>query len=327
MNIFQKDCPQCAAINPVDAVNCDCGYCFDPEALARTNPAEYAHQQDRLYRDYLAARIAQAEAELIVAREQLKADPGNTYKASGVLLAEQALNALRAEMKQLTLRLSASASRRAASLAPAATRREKTPIAKPVERAHVEPAPLSMQAAAAAPKIAAAMKQTSAAKRVAVPAPKPAPVSRPEPAPRRAAAPKPHASPEPQTRVTPPPAVTMQPDEIFKRRQAERAEAIVRAKTALVKTAPAAAGKPREIKPPSQPAPARVPPLLSATAASTQECPNCTATVPADRKRCRCGYTFSRAAEEVPPITLDAAALAILTQGVSSTKTKRTTRR
>src|SRR5205814_144213 len=106
VSIFKKDCPECAAPNPVDAVRCNCGYCFDPEALAPSDAGAYAEEQDRLYLDYLEARIAQAEAEAIVARQQANADRDNTLKAATALQAEQALNSLQAEMRQLATRLS-----------------------------------------------------------------------------------------------------------------------------------------------------------------------------------------------------------------------------
>ena len=107
------------------------------------------------------------------------------------------------------------------------------------------------------------------------------------------------------------PGVTIKPDESFRRLQAQKAKAIT---TKLVTTAP----KQRPAtKPAPQPAPADIPPLVFVKQNSTQECPNCTAAVAADLKRCSCGYILSRPGEEVPAITLDATALAILTEGIT----------
>lgn len=148
MSIFQKHCPECAAPNASDTISCKCGYCFDPEALAGADPSAYANQQDHLYRDYLAARIAQAEAEMIVAREQANAEPGSTYKASSALLAEQSLNTLQAELRQLALRISAAPPMRRSSVV-AKPIAAPPPVSTPVRIAPVArmPTPLTLKAA------------------------------------------------------------------------------------------------------------------------------------------------------------------------------------
>lgn len=319
MNIFKKDCPECAAANPIDAVSCRCGYCFDPETLAQSDPAEYAQQQDRLYRDYLAARMVQAEAQLVVARELAKADPENAYKASGVLLAEQALNALQAEMKQLSLRLPAP--RRAVPLAARPSSAMAAPKAV-VAQTPAKPTTVSE-------KLEAAPKTTAAAEEKRPPSPQPAALAR-QPVPAAAHAREPNGATKTAEglarsmaqQVSARPHISAKPDENFKRVQAKRADAVARAKTRAAKVEAPTIAKRSATKPAAQPAPPQVPPLLIAAATPMQECPNCTATVPAQRKRCSCGYVFSRAAEEVPAITLDAAALAILTEGISANKNK-----
>jgi len=289
MSIFKKDCPECATPNPADAISCRCGYCFDPDALVRTNPDAYAHQQDRLYRDYLAARIAQAEAELAVARRLASEDPESTYKASSALLAEQALNALRAEMREVVSRLAAArAARGGASPAPQA------PVREPPERTAKGPAP------AAAPSRAAPSS-----------APRPIRAARPPTPPPAPSATTPRTPPAPK-QPTPAAAMSSRPSEKFRRLQAQRAEAIARARAAAPKPprAPADVAPKAPVKRNAPPPP------------PMQECPNCTASVPADRTRCGCGYTLSRAAQEVPPITLDAGALAILTEGIAALKNR-----
>ncbi|HEX7043757.1 MAG TPA: hypothetical protein VF203_03990 [Burkholderiales bacterium] len=292
MSIFKKDCPECATPNPADAISCRCGYCFDPDALARTNPDAYAHQQDRLYRDYLAARIAQAEAELAVARQLASEDPENTYKASSALLAEQALNALRAEMREVVNRLAAARAAHAGS--PPAP---PTPVRRPPERAARGPTPASAPPRAASPA-----------------APRPAPAASPPmppPAPSAAA----HRTPPAPKSPAPAPAMSSRPGKKFRQLQAQRAEAIARAHAAAPRPPRAAAAVARAA-PVNRGAPAHT------SAPPMQECPNCTASVPADRTRCGCGYTLSRAAQEVPPLTLDAGALAILTEGLAALKNR-----
>lgn len=354
MSIFQKTCPECTATNSKDAISCECGYAFDPEAVARADPTEYALQQDQLYRDYLAARIVQAEAELAVAREMAHTDPESTYKASTALLAEQALNSLRAEMKQLSLRISSSPPRRSANAGQRAPRPPSAPV--PVQRPN-PPAVVSKAVSSPVRKIAAAPHA----------APVKAPIARVEPPiqrqPMPPAAGKPKAAPPPQKAVpaahaaatrhastapqeprrpiatapavraqpTPPKAppspaggaqrrkaesIASRPNEDFRRLQSQKAEAITRSKGAPRQTVPAA-------KPPRQAAPANIPPVVSSKKGSTQECPNCTAVLAANQVRCTCGYTLARPGEEVPALALDATALAILTDGISFNSNRR----
>lgn len=283
MNIFQKTCPECAAAIPMDATACRCGYCFDSNAHGSADPDEYAEQQNQLYRDYLAARIAQAEAELAVAREQAKADPHNTQKAAAALLALQAFNALQAEMKQL---------------APSTRRKPAQSRAASPARAPIAPAPNAPSVATK--KIAAA--PTSAA-RLGPAGQKTAPhgtrdaATRPHALPVRAAVAKTNTPVAAKAIGAPSRAPTVKPGASFTRLQAQRADAAARSQKTAAAKRPQPAGAP------------------------TQNCPNCTATVAVDAKRCSCGYTFARA-EEVPALSLDAGALAILT-GVSSPNTRR----
>lgn len=355
MNIFQKNCPECASPNPAEAMSCRCGYDFDPEARADADPSEYAQQQDRLYRDYLAARVVQAEAELAVAREQAKADPESTYKASNALLAEQALNALKAELKQLSLRVSAMAPARRAVPA-------RRPISQP-KRTENAKAPVPHVAGRVTPKPAAQKTPTATAWKSAPkasPQRLPAPMERRKlPAPPIAAPPRPKALPAmrvapakppvvqrnsrpstspianapsqkpliPNRPVSPPvngksrrtaPTMTSRPDQRFRQAQTQKAEAIARSKPGAA-TGPARTNG----KTAPQRASADIPPLVLSKKKWTQECPNCTASVAADSPRCGCGYMLARPGDEVPALTLDATALAILTEGISFNSSNR----
>jgi hypothetical protein len=328
MSIFKKDCPECAASNSIDAVRCRCGYCFDPEALAGADADAYAEEQSRLYQDYLGARIVQAEAELTVAREQAKADPENTYQAAAALVAEQTLNALQAEMKQLTLRLavkhpkgltkhaSTAPPARAVETKSAGSRPNPTPavphtatethaprsasraVASPNRPDSVPPRPtptvqraraLPPAIAKAAPKVAtletnkAAQLRSPAADKIrSAPVNRTATPVRPEP-PRAPQSAKPGAN--------------------FRKVQARKADAIAKSqafapvakvKRALSSVVSALPTAPAHVASP-KPAPART---------ATRDCPSCTATVASDLEKCRCGYVFSKAAEEMPAISL-----------------------
>lgn len=274
MSIFEKDCPQCASPNPVRAARCRCGYCFDPERLPETDAAA---QEERLYRDYLAARMVQAEAALTVARSEVSADPESQVKAAQALLAEQALNAVRAELRALTTRAA----------------RHATP---PTGRV---PAP-EAQTRTPPPR------RAEAAKNRVVDAPTPPPTPSPKPVVR---------TPQPT-----PTAATEKPGPVFRAAQAIKAEGVMQTKKVEPKRAPA-----KKVAPPAPgaqpqaapPAPAVAKPLPSAPAKATKkECPHCTALLPFEATRCRCGFSLPTVTAEMPPVALDAETLALLARGL-----------
>lgn len=275
MSIFTKDCPQCAAPNPTSAVRCACGHCFDPEAVTDKKAAvEVAIHEERLYHDYLAARVVQAEAEYEVARTDALADPSDTYKAAQALAAEQALNTARAELRaqaQKTSRL------KKLTVRTAPPPRAAVPRVKP----HAKP------------KHAAPARAPS--KPVTVPIAKPVITAVKKPTPKAPPAiPITHTAP-PSTKPAPAVAPAPQPNRAFRARQVKHAEAIVRKVATTVSTlAP-------KIQAPALPVPA-----------ATKECPNCTSKVPTNMPQCRCGFGFAAASMEMAALPLDAAALAIL---------------
>lgn len=272
MSIFTKDCPQCTAPNPTNAVRCPCGHCFDPAAVTdKKAVVEVAIHEERLYHDYLAARVVQAEAEYEVARADAVADPGDTYKAAQALAAEQALNSARAELRaqaQKTSRLK-KLNVRVAPPARAAAPRVK-PHAKPK---HAAPARTPSK------PVVTAVKNPTPKAPIAIPVTHAAP---------------PRTQPAPAVAVA---SVTLapKPNRAFRARQVKHAEAIVRK---VATTVPTLA--------PQSHAAALPPP------AATKECPNCTSKVPASMPQCRCGFGFAAASVEMAALPLDAAALAIL---------------
>ena len=61
MNIFQKDCPQCAARHAGYTLGCACGYSFGPQRMEGAVEAlELVAEEEQLYLDYLGARLEQA---------------------------------------------------------------------------------------------------------------------------------------------------------------------------------------------------------------------------------------------------------------------------
>lgn len=304
MSIFQKDCPQCTAPNPVSAALCACGHCFDPAAVTDKKAAvDVAIHEERLYHDYLAAREIQAEAAYEVARADALANPDDTYAAAQALAAEQALNTARAELRiqaQKTSQLKRPPVQAAATASNPARTSRSTVRTRAAKRKPAVHAPTR----APEPSIATATvaSVTLAPPPVVKPTAAPAPIAAATPTPAPSAKPVPAAMPV-VTTVAPQPAPkpTAQPNRAFRVRQAKMAEAIVR------NTVPASPS-------PSATSPARAVGAASKkhAAAATKECPNCTAAVPPSTTRCRCGYGLSTASPEMASLSLDAGALAIL---------------
>jgi ribosomal protein L40E len=93
-NTFQKYCAHCAASNPKDAIRCKCGHSFEP-VRAQT---QEALADEKVYEDYLAARLKQASQTLMEAETMHKADVKDQGKAAKVANALEAAAAIRKEL-------------------------------------------------------------------------------------------------------------------------------------------------------------------------------------------------------------------------------------
>ncbi len=97
VSIFTKDCPVCTAHHSLNAVRCRCGYCFEPNKLdGVTQELEVIAQEEKLFRDYLAARADQAEQAWRAAKAAAAIDP---TRAAQVKSAEQAMLTARVELE------------------------------------------------------------------------------------------------------------------------------------------------------------------------------------------------------------------------------------
>lgn len=297
MSIFEKDCPQCASPNPVHAVSCRCGYCFEPEATDET----YRAQQERLYRDYLAARLVQAEAALKVARAEAAADPENQVKAAQALLAEQALNSARAELRAHAP--SANRTRPAPRTPPAPSRKPSTPMTSSSPSATTRPA-----APVAAPSTSLRAEQ-----------PVTLPAANNKASDDRVSA-KPALRGQPAT-----PRATAKPGPLFRAVQTVKAEAAVQArKTAPKRLSPktvtrSLATGTHATNAAATRTPAKTPPSPARAKAANpprKECPHCTALLPLEAVRCRCGFSLPTVTAEMPAVALDAETLALLAHGL-----------
>ncbi len=95
-NTFQKYCPHCTASNPRDAIRCKCGHSFEP--VQRETRTQEALVDEKVYEDYLAARLKQASQTLIEAEAIHKADVKDPGKAAKVAKALEAAAAIRKEL-------------------------------------------------------------------------------------------------------------------------------------------------------------------------------------------------------------------------------------
>src|SRR5216684_796281 len=95
-NIFQKYCSHCEASSPKEAVRCSCGYSFESseaqEALLQ------ALEDEKLYEDYLAARLKQASQVLIEMEKKHKADLKDPSQAAQTAKAFEETEAIRKEL-------------------------------------------------------------------------------------------------------------------------------------------------------------------------------------------------------------------------------------
>jgi hypothetical protein len=99
LGIFDKACPQCTADNAAGAVRCACGFIFDKADANDLGPSpQEAAEEERLFQEYLAARVAQAieQVNKCGAIEVLRAQAA-AEKAKVELAAQQARAAKAAE--------------------------------------------------------------------------------------------------------------------------------------------------------------------------------------------------------------------------------------
>jgi hypothetical protein len=274
VSIFTRDCPVCAASHPVHAVRCGCGYCFDPGKVdGVTQELEVISQEEQLYRDYLAARAAQAEEVALVAKTAAKREPGNTVKAAEALLAAQTAMNARAELEAQDARTVAVKNR----ITVVRSRRRKKPkTAAPAS--HPTPLPMPVREVLAPPVAAVPAKSTA---KLATVTPAPIKTAAKPPASARPSIVAPANMPTPaiakpaQMPKPPVPVLTQvnarEPSPAFRATQATKAEQI------------------------SAPAPAKP---------TSQDCPNCYAKVAVNAKRCRCGYELPTTASQMPALAM-----------------------
>ncbi len=382
-SIFLKDCPECAATIPAEALRCSCGYRFDSgRADTTVDGLELIAQEERLYRDYLAARVQQAAKELEHARAVANAFPGDRVKTAELLLAEQRYNAARAALEAQNLRAQAVAAR-AKSAHNGASRKRAISPRSTVDRARLEhqrngsprkraTSPVFGLSQAAKPE-----KSKNDAATLHATAAKPGKLAVPKPA-TQVALPAAQSSPKPVDKTDPAPSepavvkVDPPPRQIATAEHTARAQApVFREKMTAPKPAgqlsvPAANAARSSVLPHPSPTAAKAYAVMRSSAPSlsvngsadalvtpgagsptpapafrakqsaraqmtlvafqqnaTKDCPNCTANMPLQAARCRCGFEFPDSQSQIPPLVLSAEERNAILQALSGVGHKR----
>jgi Uncharacterised protein family UPF0547 len=335
LSIFSKTCPECAAVNPAGATNCACGYSFDVDGTnGSRNTLELVAQEERLYLDYLAARVKQAAEAAKIAHKLANADPENHTKAADALRADQLLMTARGELSEQEARLRVATLRlehvkafvrplpsRSPTKKPAAGAKAVAPqfsLTTPKKRATHRPgATVHKTAAPATPAVSPAPRAETRA-RFAPPAAPAAPKTKsPEKAPAQPAKARTEVAASATQAAVKPAAPrtavpTAKPGPIFRAAQAARAEKAMESQGGHRATAPPAT-PPKVATPakrPAAPVADSQPKPVAASAPATKECPHCWGAVPISANRCRCGYEFSTG-PELPGLTLSASERAL----------------
>lgn len=99
MGIFDKACPQCTADNAAGAIRCACGFIFGTEAVNGSGPSpQETAEEERLFQEYLAARVSQAIEQATVAAHAADVEPENERRAIEAIRAQETVEKAKAEL-------------------------------------------------------------------------------------------------------------------------------------------------------------------------------------------------------------------------------------
>ena len=126
MGIYDKACPQCTADNAAGAIRCACGFIFGTDAVNGSGPSpQETAEEERLFQEYLAARVSQAIEQATVAAHAADVEPNNERQAIEAIRAQAAVEKVKAELAAQQVR--------AAKAAEAARKAELIVGAVPIE--------------------------------------------------------------------------------------------------------------------------------------------------------------------------------------------------
>ncbi len=115
LGIYDKACPQCTADNAAGAIRCACGFIFDTADADGSGPSpQETAEEERLFQEYLAARVAQAIEQATVAVHAADVDPENERQAIEAIRAQASVEKAKAELaaQQARVAKAAEAARR-----------------------------------------------------------------------------------------------------------------------------------------------------------------------------------------------------------------------
>lgn len=334
-SIYHKYCPRCAAAASIHSTRCGaCGHVFDSDAPTPTGrKLEQILEEERLYEDYLAARVTQASQTTMTAQAARMADPENPIKATLAAEAVQALEAARNELSQQ--------SQRVAELQVMTQTRQR--------RASLRRAPRANQTSEATARTSSIMRKAAEVTQAALalqvelkhlrgPAPEPAAEASPIPQPNKAPATenpiakaavvadaKPRSAPaetpvaarpadNPSPISAPTPSHPIDADHVdCPLCSARVARGTAECACGYLFAGPALPGMDGSPAPATNTARARLArdaervvrrEARAKAKAKTKNCPHCTADVPLSTSRCKCGYVFSEQAASLPALDL-----------------------
>jgi len=347
-NIYLKDCPQCTSSNPIEAVFCRCGFCFDPGQIKNTaeSLAHLAHEEE-VYLEYLQARVEQSRSEQATRQAASQRDPANTTKSAELLLATQALSTAEAEYSGQLAKVQALSNHknvirfvrnqaRTASdnvspkkkkrttrnvtknITKGVTRRTKgtkskktTSMQKNASRRTTPNQPAALKSAVPLPPRPGPIPVLKRPVSTAAPVARPAPASRPAPTPGAAALqPVPPRAPVSTAAAKSPAAPPAPPIVRDVDVRPATGTAAVRPQFSAHPTAAFRAAQAARAHESKPPTPAvSVAPIKPVIDPGSKECPHCTAILPQKLMNCRCGYHFGGVAE-LPALSLSPGELA-----------------
>ena len=99
MGIFDKACPQCTADNAAGAIRCACGFIFDTADANGLGPSpQETAEEERLFQEYLAARVAKAIEQVTVAVHAADVEPANKRGAIEAIRLQAVVEKAKAEL-------------------------------------------------------------------------------------------------------------------------------------------------------------------------------------------------------------------------------------
>ena len=310
MSVFNKVCPECAAVTDAEATSCACGYSFeDSERSYSRFTGEMIADEEALYEEYLAARAKQAVGAVESAKYQVSPDPADVNNNTDAVTrakieAKIAMTDLNAQRVRTVAANKIAAKDRNKRIKTDKAKNRMAEIARKRKEnadAKVENARIAKAAAEEAKKakLAAEAEKVKTAKIIAD-----AEIARKK-AKAAEKAKKANAAAEKAKKQT---------IAAFKSARARKTKQTMLAQKAKKQSAQKAMAKnARKTSRHNTPDSAKAAATFRSTQAAriekllrNKECPNCTANVDKGIERCNCGFIFPKGASNLPPLTLNA---------------------